>query len=194
MGAGLGLLAVPVLYAGVMGWLRGGWQRNVLAAYSEPETTATAEAAVAPGAAPLFSILIAARNEAENLPQLLLDLGAQILPAAQFEVLLADDHSTDATVALVAQAAQHTHFVLRLISLPPAQTGKKAALLAALAAAPPPPGWYAPMPTAAWDPAGSAPTLACWRVRRKPISSAGRCCSRARLRFCTHSSGWSLRA
>ncbi|WP_235184038.1 glycosyltransferase [Hymenobacter sp. IS2118] len=83
-------------------------------------------------AGPLFSVLIAARNEAANLPQLLQDLAAQTLPSAQFEVLIADDHSTDATAALVAAAAAETGFRLRLISLPAAQTGKKAALLAAL--------------------------------------------------------------
>ena len=84
---------------------------------------------------PQFSVLIAARNEADNLPQLLRDLAAQTLPAARFEVLIADDHSTDATAALVAAAAQETPFSLRLIRLPAAETGKKAALQAALQAA-----------------------------------------------------------
>jgi glycosyltransferase involved in cell wall biosynthesis len=83
-------------------------------------------------AGPLFSVLIAARNEAANLPQLFQDLAAQTLPTAQFEVLIADDHSTDATAALVAAAAQNSSFSLRLVSLPAAQTGKKAALLGAL--------------------------------------------------------------
>ncbi|OGX85070.1 glycosyltransferase, partial [Hymenobacter glacialis] len=79
-----------------------------------------------------FSLLIAARNEASSLPQLLRDLAAQTLPAAQFDVLIADDHSTDATAALVSAAASETGFQLRLISLPAAETGKKAALQAAL--------------------------------------------------------------
>ncbi|MDO7853780.1 glycosyltransferase [Hymenobacter convexus] len=83
----------------------------------------------------MFSILIAARNEAAALPQLLRDLAAQTLPAAQFEVLIADDHSTDATAALVAAAAAASAFSLRLIALPAAETGKKAALQAALKAA-----------------------------------------------------------
>ena len=85
--------------------------------------------------APHFSVLIAARNEANTLPQLLRDLAAQTLPAARFEVLVADDHSTDTTAALVAAAAKETGFVLRLIALPETQTGKKAALQAALHAA-----------------------------------------------------------
>ncbi|WP_310392237.1 glycosyltransferase [Hymenobacter sp.] len=80
----------------------------------------------------IFSVLIAARNEAGALPWLLRDLAAQTLPAARFEVLVADDHSTDATAALVAEAAREVGFSLRLVPLGPVQTGKKAALLAAL--------------------------------------------------------------
>ena len=83
---------------------------------------------------PQFSILIAARNEAENLSNLLRDLAAQTLSTARFEVLIADDHSTDATAALVTAAAQETGFSLRLIRLPVTQTGKKAALFSALQA------------------------------------------------------------
>ncbi|MDO7875648.1 glycosyltransferase [Hymenobacter sp. ASUV-10] len=85
--------------------------------------------------APAFSILIAARNEAEALPLLLADLTAQAFPAAHFEVLIADDHSTDATAALVLAAAATAPFALHLITLPPSETGKKAALAAALARA-----------------------------------------------------------
>ncbi|WP_354585104.1 glycosyltransferase [Hymenobacter sp. UYCo722] len=83
----------------------------------------------------LFSVLIAARNEAGNLPQLLRDLAGQTLPAARFEVLIADDHSTDATAAVIVAAALETPFALRLVELPANATGKKAALLAAQQAA-----------------------------------------------------------
>ena len=86
-----------------------------------------------PAAEILFSLLIAARNEAAALPLLLADLRAQTLPAARFEVILVDDHSTDATAEVVAQA--ETSFPLRLLRLadqPGAPTGKKAALQAAL--------------------------------------------------------------
>ncbi|GAC1597495.1 MAG: glycosyltransferase [Hymenobacter sp.] len=139
MTVGVALLVLPGLYAGLLGWLRGGWLRNI----SSPlpgEDPASARPAAAPemdgpATAPLFAVLIAARNEAATLPRLLHDLAAQTLPAARFEVLVADDHSTDATAALVAAAARQTGFALRLIPLPAAQTGKKAALLAALQAA-----------------------------------------------------------
>ncbi|HEX8328342.1 MAG TPA: glycosyltransferase [Hymenobacter sp.] len=79
-----------------------------------------------------FSVLIAARNEAAALPLLLQDLAAQTLPAAHFEVIIADDHSTDATAAVVSEAALGTDYSLRLVTLSAAQTGKKAALLEAL--------------------------------------------------------------
>ncbi|AMJ66526.1 glycosyltransferase [Hymenobacter sp. PAMC 26628] len=180
------LLAMPALYAGVMVWLRGGWQRSRAAAEAAQvaaeagtggpaETTAGALAEITAGAsdktgtgapdapaagapavtrlpgkanaeapaspaetaaAPLlFSVLIAARDEAAALPQLLADLAAQTLPAARFEVLIADDHSTDGTGALVRAAAAGLPFRLQLVELTPAQTGKKAALAAALALA-----------------------------------------------------------
>jgi len=84
----------------------------------------------------LFSVLVAARNEATSLPHLLRALRAQRLPAARFEVLIADDHSTDSTAALVAiAAAEAPRGTVRLVQLPPGVTGKKAALAAAMAQA-----------------------------------------------------------
>ena len=192
--AGPLLLALPALYAGVMGWLRGGWQRNRAAAEAAqavaetptggtgeaaagrageivadapagttetvdaesanvaarhhatakpslanravgPPIGAVANAAPAETASLLFSVLIAARDEAATLPVLLADLATQTLPAAAFEVLIADDHSTDGTGALVRAAAATVPFLLRLVELTDAQTGKKAALAAALAQA-----------------------------------------------------------
>ncbi|MBF9144248.1 glycosyltransferase [Hymenobacter properus] len=137
MGAvGAGLLVLPALYAGVMGWLRGGWKASLNEELEiKSEKLGTPPANPACSEAPIFSILIAARNEAQNLPQLLRDLAAQTLPAAQFEVLIADDHSTDATAELVTAAAEVSAFPLRLITLPTGATGKKAALQAALQAA-----------------------------------------------------------
>lgn len=83
----------------------------------------------------LFSVLVAARNEAASLPQLLRALQSQHLPAACFEVLIADDHSTDDTAAVVAGAAAAAPGAVRLVCLPPGLTGKKAALGAAVAQA-----------------------------------------------------------
>ena len=166
MALGLSLLALPVAYAAVMGWLRGGlgnltrplwglaplscgeggtslssgFNKNYDSSLKlETSSPSPQERGLAPEGSrevpPTFSLLIAARNEAANLPYLLADLAAQTLPAARFEVLLADDHSTDNTAALVAAAAKNTSFALRLISLAEGETGKKAALAAALAQA-----------------------------------------------------------
>ncbi|WP_460501980.1 glycosyltransferase, partial [Hymenobacter agri] len=136
------LLVLPALYAGLMGWLRGGIDASLneeLGMKNEELESSAKSSFFIPNSslseALTFSILIAARNEAENLPQLLRDLAAQTLPAAQFEVLIADDHSTDGTAAIVAAAAEEVGFALRLIALPADATGKKAALLAAQQAA-----------------------------------------------------------
>ncbi len=142
--AGPLLLALPALYAGVMAWLRGGWQRSCAeaekaagapAAPTEATAGVPAIIAAAETAPLLFSVLVAARDEAAALPHLLADLAAQTLPAARFEVLVADDHSADGTGALVRAAAATVPFRLRLVELPAQQAGKKAALAAALAQA-----------------------------------------------------------
>ena len=156
MVVGIGLLVLPVVYAVVLVWLA---HRNLTGPLRGPAPLSKKEGGAAlvqasesagspsflergPGGevtlnhgAPTFSILIAARNEVENLPNLLRDLAAQTLPAARFEVLITDDHSTDTTAAVVAAAALETPFALRLLTLPAAATGKKAALLAAQQAA-----------------------------------------------------------
>ena len=137
--AGSALLVLPLLYAGLMVWLRAGWlasRNQILSGDNSRELeipdSGPNHAIIPGGEIPAFSILIAARNEATNLPQLLRDLAAQTFPAAHFEVLIADDHSTDTTAALVAAAARDSAFPLRIITLSAPQTGKKAALSAAL--------------------------------------------------------------
>ena len=51
-----------------------------------------------------ISIVIAARNEAENIQGLLQSLHAQQYPKSLYEVIIVDDHSTDDTWALLNQA------------------------------------------------------------------------------------------
>jgi cellulose synthase/poly-beta-1,6-N-acetylglucosamine synthase-like glycosyltransferase len=125
---GVGLLIGPTLYAVLLVWLRGGIRQEK--AGGQSAALLTDEAAL-----PLFSVMLAARNEAATLPHLLEALRAQSLPPQYFEVLIADDHSTDGTAALVAAAAPNVPFVLRLVALPAGTTGKKAALAAAEAQA-----------------------------------------------------------
>jgi len=136
------LLLVAAGYAGVWAWLRG-WPTKPAQSLSEQEADTPHEyrhvgslGAPAPteqkltveAPAPLFSVLVAARDEAAALPALLAALGAQTLPAAQFEVLVADDHSADDTAAVVEAAARTAPYRLRLVQLPEGATGKKAAL------------------------------------------------------------------
>ena len=151
-GVGILLLLGPAVYAGVWGWLRGGTSPPTGTSPPSPLSKREGELAsssslklkVSPpsllerglgGEVPLLSVLIAARDEAAALPQLLQALQAQTLPPRFFEVLIADDHSADGTAALVRAAAKKAPFALRLIALPPGRTGKKAALTAAEAQA-----------------------------------------------------------
>ncbi len=151
------LLAVPALYAATWAWLRGaptsppgphfcgegepgggglGAKAGVL---NDEDKKAglpqNSELKTQNSVALLFSVLVAARDEAAALPHLLQALRAQTLPPPLFEVLIADDHSADGTAALVAGAAATTPLALRLVALPPGATGKKAALAAAEAQA-----------------------------------------------------------
>lgn len=83
------------------------------------------------GALPALSVLICARNEAENLQRHLPTVLKQDYP--HFEVVVADDDSSDATPqVLKALQARYSH--LRTIRLgPKTSPGKKAALSAAIA-------------------------------------------------------------
>lgn len=132
MWLGLVLLAAPALYAAQMVAFRRGWDKLPVPALPP----APASDGSPNDELPRFSVLIAARNEARNLPLLLADLSRQTLPAQQFEVLVVDDHSTDDTAAVVASyQAPFALRGIRLAEVPGAGTGKKAALQAALAQA-----------------------------------------------------------
>lgn len=75
--------------------------------------------------APSVTIIIAARNEAAQLPRLLTSLTLQSYPLDRMEVLLVDDHSEDETSA-VAKAYQD-QLNLRILELKTGE-GKMAAL------------------------------------------------------------------
>lgn len=77
------------------------------------------------------SILIAARNEQENISLLLHDLHQQRYNHKLMEIILVDDHSTDATSSRALQFIQeHPNFNCQLIASE--KHGKKAALSQAL--------------------------------------------------------------
>lgn len=71
------------------------------------------------------SIIIAFRNEAENLPGLLRDLASQDYPEDLFDIILVDDHSQDNGAELIKAETINN---LSLLSLCTDETGKKAAL------------------------------------------------------------------
>ena len=83
-----------------------------------------------------ITVVIPARDEAANLPALLADLQKQNLPAAHFEVLVVDDHSTDSTPEIVRKTGGN----IRLVNLAEHVTGpvtayKKKAIEVAIAEA-----------------------------------------------------------
>jgi cellulose synthase/poly-beta-1,6-N-acetylglucosamine synthase-like glycosyltransferase len=63
-----------------------------------------------------FSIIIPARNEAENIENCLLSVLQQQYPSHLFEVIVINDHSTDETEAIV-RSLQPTNSNLRLLNL-----------------------------------------------------------------------------
>ena len=70
-----------------------------------------------------FSIIIPARNEAENIGKCLRSVLEQQYPSHFFEVIVVDDHSTD-TTADVVRALQKQYSQLRLIQLADALQGE----------------------------------------------------------------------
>lgn len=77
---------------------------------------------------PRVSVVIAARNEATTLPQLLTQLVHQHYPADCFEVIVVNDHSEDGTWEWLNSFEYPTHFNIRLVTLPLGESGKKMAL------------------------------------------------------------------
>ena len=77
------------------------------------------------------SVIVAMRNENENVESLINSLVAQDYPSEFLEIILVDDHSTDSTALLVEEliARKNNSVNLKLISLHDEKTsGKKAAI------------------------------------------------------------------
>jgi cellulose synthase/poly-beta-1,6-N-acetylglucosamine synthase-like glycosyltransferase len=113
--------AAALLYLGLVGLYTYGWYNL----RKSPQTLARNENTIK------VSILIAARNEQDHIPQLLQSLYDQQYPHDLMEVWLVDDHSEDDTAnRVVAFKTQNTSFQLKLIKNK--GQGKKAALRTAL--------------------------------------------------------------
>lgn len=66
----------------------------------------------------LVSIIVPARNEEQNITNLLEDFAIQDYPAGLFEIIIIDDHSTDQTASLVKQfIARNREIKIRLLSM-----------------------------------------------------------------------------
>ncbi len=79
-----------------------------------------------PDAAPLITVIVPARDEAANIGSCLQALVAQDYPASSVRVLVIDDHSADATAAIVrGVAARHRQIsLIQAPPLPPRWVGK----------------------------------------------------------------------
>ena len=84
-----------------------------------------------------ITVIIPVRNEEKGIFELLSDLSQQTYPAGQFEVLVMDDGSTDATASIVLKCSKEFNIKIRLISLPdhPTTSPKKRAIETAIAQA-----------------------------------------------------------
>lgn len=72
------------------------------------------------------SVVVAMRNEAANIPRLLVALQRQVYDKARWEIILVDDHSTDDTVQIAKEALARSAVQCHLVQA--AGQGKKAAL------------------------------------------------------------------
>ena len=79
------------------------------------------------GSPPGMSIVVAVRNEEENIRTLVRELSGMAFPKEKFEVIIVNDHSSDATVKnLELSFEELTNF--RLVELAEGKEGKKEAL------------------------------------------------------------------
>ncbi len=81
-----------------------------------------------------ISIIIAVRNEEENLPELLSSLTLQSYNTTKYEVIFVNDHSDDLSVAIIDQQIQNLDNY-KLLHLKENSTGKKNALSVGFATA-----------------------------------------------------------
>lgn len=74
------------------------------------------------------SVVVAIRNEEKNINLLLKHLSVQKYPRHLYEIILADDHSRDATLPIVNKWIHESDLYIRVVHSAAGETGKKAAL------------------------------------------------------------------
>ncbi|MBM3158685.1 MAG: glycosyltransferase [Bacteroidetes bacterium] len=87
------LILATFLYGGLLYYFKWGWE----AIPQDPDPS------IQQTDWPLVAIIIPARNEEQNIGNLLQALATQSYPLNKMEVLVIDDHSTDRTAAIVSQ-------------------------------------------------------------------------------------------
>ncbi len=119
----LGLVAGYATLAAAAAWMHrcpgGGSERAPPKAGHSPERPEP----------PFVSVLVAARDEQERLPDCLRALKAQSLASDRYEIIVADDHSTDGTPDVAAS------YDVRYVRVAKAEAGKAAAIHAGVEAA-----------------------------------------------------------
>lgn len=95
------------------------------------------------GAAPAVTVIVPARDEEANIRHCLQSLLAQDYPQSRLSVLVVDDHSADATAAIVRSLSEANPRIALIHSppLPPRWTGKSHACWIGARAASPVSGW-----------------------------------------------------
>jgi cellulose synthase/poly-beta-1,6-N-acetylglucosamine synthase-like glycosyltransferase len=84
-----------------------------------------------------YSVVVAARNEEDNIGDCLVGILQQTIPASRYEVIVVNDRSTDATERIVREIGRN-HLNLSLVNVqrtPPGEVPKKHAVLQGMAKA-----------------------------------------------------------
>lgn len=128
----MSFLIPSVIWTAVVFWLiaRAFRQRGALAILKSPATLAGASL-------PHLTVIVPARDEAENIGRCLASLAAQDYPRERLRIVVADDESRDATPAIVAEFIDRDPRIalVRCPPLAPGWTGKVNACCAGVSAA-----------------------------------------------------------
>ncbi|MFT6946014.1 MAG: biofilm PGA synthesis N-glycosyltransferase PgaC [Vicingaceae bacterium] len=102
-----------LVYSVVLGWLilaKRGNEGNKLNNYKEP-----------------ISLVVAYRNERDNLTRLINSIEDQLIDKSNLELILVNDHSTDGSLQLIQQLIRKSKLTIKLFNLE-SNEGKKAAI------------------------------------------------------------------
>ncbi len=99
-------LALLIVYAALLLYYRAAW--SAIPTFNPTSQNPNLQPST------FITVIIPARNEAHNLPVLLSSLNKQTYPKELFNVIVVDDHSTDETASLAANASNGNIRLIRL--------------------------------------------------------------------------------